>query len=142
MKQDDVQNDLEEIASIAFNAVSFYSWNELGQTPVQFWDELSPERKDEITEIVAKIGTGEISTVAWLHEHWIQGRRADGWKYAAYYDDMTKHHPNMVMAAWLTPDERTKYLIFISTVNAGLRHCGLYMNMSSKDETTEDQQTS
>jgi len=135
---------LEEImtttAKIAYDAVAHYSHKELRQIPVKFFHELSEDKKQNITHIVNLIAKGEINTIAWLHEYWCQTMKDEGWSYASYYDEDNKLHHNLVMAAFLSPEERNKHFIFYYTVLGLLSYQDLFMNYPNEGPELEELQ--
>lgn len=96
----------------------------------------APERTRMFTMIgvgliLTERGSGREVTVESLHEKWCESKKSDGWSYGPKLDPYLHTHPYLVPFAELPIREKTKQVLFLTTV------LGLEANLAQEPEEAE-----
>lgn len=83
------------------------------------WEQTSEENRNTSREGVRRILANPLMTAADIHQEWVNGKAADGWKHGPKKDADAKTHPSMVPFDQLPKIEQDKDRLFQVVVQQG-----------------------
>lgn len=108
---------IERIARVAHEVNRAYcqSMGDYSQLP---WDDAPLWQKASAEQGVAFRLANPTVTPAGMHQSWLDGKAAEGWKYGPVKDAAKKEHPCFVPYAELPPEQQAKDYLFRAVVDA------------------------
>jgi hypothetical protein len=109
--------DIEAIAKVCHEVNRGYC-KAIGDTSQVPWDEAPEWQRKSAIQGVQFVLDDPDSTPENQHESWMDGKRADGWKYGPVKDPAKKEHPAFVPYAELPQEQKIKDHLFKAVVEA------------------------
>lgn len=88
-----------------------------GGEPSLGWDDTPEYKRESSIALVEKILANPEATPESFHTDWVAKMIADGWKFDQLYDETLKTHPQLVLYADLSQEQRTNDHITFAMVN-------------------------
>jgi RyR domain len=102
----------------------------MGDDSQKSWEDAPPWQRDSALDgVLGVIERG--NTPAESHANWLAGKVASGWTYGETKDEVAKTHPCMVPYEDLSPVQRQKDKLFVTTVKT------MYSTLSAVNNSGE-----
>lgn len=104
-------HEINKVYCIALGDTSQVHWN-----AAPYWQRESCLKGAKL--VIDKHKKGEAQSMSASHESWLEEKKRTGWTYGPVKDATAKKHPCMVSYEELSPEQRNKDALFLSSVVA------------------------